>query len=52
MATSIRVFDACMNGNIELIKKLIKEGVDVNEPHFSTKGTPLHLAAGFVIDLR
>ena len=34
-----------MNGNVETVQQLISDGVDVNEPRFSTQCTPLHLAS-------
>ena len=34
-----------MNGSVEVVQQLIANGVDVNEPRFSTKCTPLHLAS-------
>ena len=45
MEESINIFSACMNGNVELVKTMIEEGVNVNEPHFSTKSAPVHLAS-------
>ena len=44
METSIKVFDACKNGNVEAIQQLISDGLDVNESLFG-KSAPLHVAA-------
>ena len=45
METSVKIFAACTNGNVEVVQQLIASGLDINEPHFSTQGTPLHLAS-------
>ena len=45
MEDSVKIFTACMDGRVEVVQQLIAEGVDLNEPRFSTKCTPLHLAS-------
>ena len=45
MEESINIFAACMNGNVEVVQQLIADGFNVNEPQFTTKCTPLHLAS-------
>ena len=45
MEETINIFAACMNGSVEVVQQLIANGVDVNEPRFSTQCTPLHLAS-------
>ena len=45
MEVPIKIFAACTNGNVEVVQQLIASGLDINEPHFSTQGTPLHLAS-------
>ena len=45
MEVPIKIFTACTNGNVELVQQLIASGLDINEPQFSTKSTPVHLAS-------
>lgn len=42
------IFDACRNGNIVLVRRLLETGVDINLGDKSGRNsTPLHFAAGY-----
>lgn len=38
------IFECCSKGNVDMLKMLIDDGVDVNQTEFSLKCTPLHIA--------
>ena len=45
MEVPIKIFAACLNGNLDTVQQLIAGGLDINEPQFDSQCTPLHLAS-------
>lgn len=41
----VDIWRSCKNGDLDMIRNLIRSGQDVNEQTQSLKNTPLHIAA-------